>query len=457
MEAKNKYYRSFLIFAQEDIGYGNNSTPSGYVKIESRDGKGKLNVSIQNLKENDEGSCYKMYILKCDEKTFFPVCIDVLTLHKNRSEVQWDFNPRNVADSGIDIEEFNIAAVVVENKNRTGWNIICPLAAYKDKKIPWRNKLKEVLLNKQDNTMEKGAIIAKRQEVANEYSTEIECKDIDINPIPESNYEEGLGEEVNTEESILSVKHESVSEIYEERPAESENEITDDNPTGESIPDEEDNQNLDSKTDEGKADVPYSPISGNSDMMQERSAGSPELCAYRNNSYCNPQINGNIPEACINCNIKNITEGVMLKDRTIGNKTDVPGMEKFKKSLDMNFEVNDPFGSNRKDYKWWKVNSPVQLNNIFFQCNIKTPLFFNPSVMMSHYKYRYLIVGIYSDRMRKREYIVCGIPGAHGIDDKPFGDMCRWVQVEGNRPRYGAFGYWLVYIDPETGNFLGFN
>jgi hypothetical protein len=89
-----------------------------------------------------------------------------------------------------------------------------------------------------------------------------------------------------------------------------------------------------------------------------------------------------------------------------------------------------------------------------YQCNIKTPLLFNPAVMMAHFKYRHLIVGIYSDQIRKREFVVCGVPGIHRVDDKPFGDLCRWVQVEGSRPRYGAFGYWLVYIDGKSGKLL---
>jgi len=28
------------------------------------------------------------------------------------------------------------------------------------------------------------------------------------------------------------------------------------------------------------------------------------------------------------------------------------------------------------------------------------------------------------------------------------------AQVDGNVPKYGAFGYWLVYINPNTGEIL---
>jgi hypothetical protein len=86
-----------------------------------------------------------------------------------------------------------------------------------------------------------------------------------------------------------------------------------------------------------------------------------------------------------------------------------------------------------------------------------TPLLFNPAVMMSHFKYRHLLTGVYVERPKGREFIVCGIPGVNGIDETPFGEMCRWVQLEGYKPRYGSFGYWLVYIDPKTGKLFKLN
>ena len=74
--------------------------------------------------------------------------------------------------------------------------------------------------------------------------------------------------------------------------------------------------------------------------------------------------------------------------------------------------------------------------------------------MMAHYRYRHLIIGIFHHKDTQKEYVVCGVPGMNMVDRKPFGDAGRWVQVEGNRPRYGAFGYWIIYIDPEDGRIL---
>ena len=147
---------------------------------------------------------------------------------------------------------------------------------------------------------------------------------------------------------------------------------------------------------------------------------------------------------------------VNAKQDTVQENVNINLME-LMNSFNKYFEPSNPFGGRRGNYTWWKVNSPVYLNNVLYQHKVRTPLLFNPAVMMAHFKYRHLIIGVYSDRVRKNEYIVGGVPGVYGIDDRPFGDMCRWVQLEGYKPRYGAFGYWLVYIDTKTGKLLKVN
>lgn len=122
--------------------------------------------------------------------------------------------------------------------------------------------------------------------------------------------------------------------------------------------------------------------------------------------------------------------------------------------FDKTFKRCDPFNTKRRDYKWWKIHSPVYFNNVLQYCNISVPKIFNPAVIMAYYKYRYLIAGIYTSRKKDKEYIVYGIPGTYSVDESPLGDLCRWIQIEGNVPKYGTFGYWIVYIDPLTGKLL---
>ncbi len=124
--------------------------------------------------------------------------------------------------------------------------------------------------------------------------------------------------------------------------------------------------------------------------------------------------------------------------------------------LDRNFLRVDPFRVRRRDYRWWRIDSPAHLNNVLQECNIRASVLFNPNLIMAHHMYKYLIAGIYSDRISGRVYFVCGIPGEWSARDKPFGEYCRWVQAVARRPGRGFMGYWLVYFDLMSGKYLGF-
>lgn len=134
-------------------------------------------------------------------------------------------------------------------------------------------------------------------------------------------------------------------------------------------------------------------------------------------------------------------------------KTDL-NMPSLKEELDKNFEIYNPFKMKSKSIRWWKINSPGFLNNILFRNNVKSYLLFNPKVMLAHYKYRYIIFGVRNDKHTNKEYLICGVPGVYSIDENPFGSMASWAQLEGYRPKYGAFGYWVILIDPRTGKLL---
>jgi hypothetical protein len=133
---------------------------------------------------------------------------------------------------------------------------------------------------------------------------------------------------------------------------------------------------------------------------------------------------------------------------------DTDNLPSLKDELDKSFEGFNPFKMKSKNFKWWKINSPGYLNNILFRHNIKTYLLFNPKVMLAHYKYRYIIFGIRIDRHSGKEYLICGVPGVYSIDENPFGNIGSWAQIEGYKPKYGAFGYWIILIDPRTGKLL---
>lgn len=414
---KNSYFRSFLIFEKEDPGFGDEMEPSGYVKLEGRDGKGKLLATVQNLKEGAGKILYKLYIIHCTERQANTVQVGYIPIQRGRGELKWEYDIDNVAESGVSIHDFNVAVVVAEDKDRDNKDIICPMAAYKGDKVRWRGK---AFSKRQEN----GSIIAELKEKRT---------------VPMS-----LGlKETEFDEEIIK-KHDAFD--FNEINLKDKNEIKE-NVSDTDIMEEtyEKDNNLDGLAQENE-DLNIVTEAKNVEQQVNNQINSnvrPENC------FC-PQGSQTVgANPCINCYVKNFQNPEVAQNKDIGQN-----IERMKKSFDKYFNVFDPFNSKRRDYKWWKVDNPVNLNNILYQCNIRSPLLFNPSVMMAHFKFRYLSIGLYSDRLKRREYLVCGIPGVFGIDTKPFGDMCKWIQLEGNVHKYGAFGYWVVYIDPKTGKFL---
>jgi hypothetical protein len=374
-----KFQRTFIIFRQEDKGYGIGQEPSGYVKIEIRDGKGRLDVSVQNLKEDTNKYSYRLLVLKpSDGSGIVSAEAGEIPLKQGRGEISWEFDPSNVANTGSRIDEFQVFAVVADFKDKEHPGIVCPMAAYRKAPVEWRKQLESEALPPEE---EKPEADFERQDAVSKYSGGLES--IYIKP-----EKAGMDAETGTEGSAA-----------------------------------------------GREQIDYS------------SKGK-EGCVLTNGLYCGKQLDSMGMLPCSEC-------GMMKREGIEQTEALTEGdIEKLKACLNKDFPKADPFRAGRRDYKWWKVNSPVQLNNILYQCGIRTPLLFNPSVMMAHFKYRHLIVGIYTDRTKKAEYIVFGIPGVYRVDDRPYGDMCRWVQIEGNRVRYGAFGYWIVYIEPKSSKIL---
>jgi len=486
--SKSRFQRSFLIFQKEDPGYGVGQGPSGYIKIEVRDGKGKLSAAVQNLRDGQDMYIYKLYLIEPKEIGPKIAYVGVVPVEGNKGELKWTFDPDNVAMTGSSIDRFTVAALIVENKNRKAFQVICPMAAYRDKKTSWREGFRRTIdveameqneINAEDKDL--ASPQKQREDIRNEEEIdkeEIAKNEVEYNTPEENEFKEREAEEDKTENSEISrnelkeqevnpEKHEEKYEMDKERESEADGNT--------SVPEEQDSggeteqaRNLEfvqnsQNSNEGDmqashdeaGQVSYCETDRMSGERGEQSSafGAQQTtqngigCMMQNNGLCGIPLNGNvIPCATCNLNKMENTESIP------GNA--VVDLKKLEASFNRYFEKFDPFQNKRRDYKWWKVGSPVHLNNILYQHNIRTPLLFNPAVMMSHFKYRHMIVGIYRDDIKKLRLIVCGIPAVYDSDTRPFGNMCRWAQLDVGRPRYGAFGYWLVYIDPETGKFL---
>ena len=67
-----KFNNAILMLNEEDRGFGRDKTPAGYVRLEVRDGKGKITVMVQSLKDSDEYNIYKLYLIRYHEGEIYP-------------------------------------------------------------------------------------------------------------------------------------------------------------------------------------------------------------------------------------------------------------------------------------------------------------------------------------------------------------------------------------------------
>ena len=145
MSAKKSYNRFFIIFQEEDKGFGIaiDKQPTGYTKIETRNGKCKITVYVQNL-SRDKGP-YVCRLLDASKDNVLIASLGEIKIDETgRGETWWEYKEEDIASTGNTIERFGVAAVMVE-----GEKLQAPLAGYagKEKQL-WKQKLLEASRHK---------------------------------------------------------------------------------------------------------------------------------------------------------------------------------------------------------------------------------------------------------------------------------------------------------------------
>lgn len=138
MAVRKGYNRYFIIFQEEDKGYGIaiDKQPTGYAKIEIRNGKCKITVYAQNLKK-EKGPYHFCMIDTAKTPSQFIKVGEVRIDEIGRGENWWEFNEDNIAESGCTMEKFNVALILTN-----GEYMLAPLVGYTGKeKIMWKEKM----------------------------------------------------------------------------------------------------------------------------------------------------------------------------------------------------------------------------------------------------------------------------------------------------------------------------
>lgn len=150
MSVNNEYKRYFIILQEDEKGFefSAGKMPTGYVKIEVKNGKGKLTAFIQNVK-SDERLEYRLLLVAPNRRTAVDVGKAIID-GSGRGEIYYEFESDNVLGSGLNISEYMVAAVSAGNG--------LPLSGYVGRdKLDWKNKY-EIINRSKEPRKDKKAV-----------------------------------------------------------------------------------------------------------------------------------------------------------------------------------------------------------------------------------------------------------------------------------------------------------
>ena len=169
MPLNNEYKRYFIILQEDDKGYemAAGKIPTGYAKIEIKNGRGKLTAYAQNVKYGEKVD-YRMLLIAPAKKA----AVDMGRLMvdgSGRGELNVEFDADNVMKSGMGISDFMVAAVQASTAT--------PLSGYTGRdKIQWKNSYH--IINKPQDRIDK------KQQVIEEVTAPIITKPIEMPQLP---------------------------------------------------------------------------------------------------------------------------------------------------------------------------------------------------------------------------------------------------------------------------------
>ncbi|WIF95951.1 hypothetical protein [Caminicella sporogenes] len=485
MVDNKRYKRYFIILENEDAGFGkeDKKVPKGYAKIEVRNGKGILNVYVQDLKYFEDGKyIYRSYLISTKEKIY----VDAGSLmidDKGKGELNWKLDSSNIQGTGKDIDAFDVIAVVAwpMKKEARDEGIEAPLAGYMNKqKVEWKSILE---LDNREN-MDNGKDENKEEKPETQEVSEID-EDEELDGEYKEKYEEimktieegakefygpkieemNIQEDRSTNEMIEEVENESIEEVeFEEKEV-----------------DREEKEKIEEKTE--KEEVKERKIEELEESNIENYKKTDDYDVGKCEEYEYEQVK-EAEEIKENENVKEENENILEREnddlagvkeknyrpykkghKNIYNKEHKRVYKYIRDALKY-YKPIKPFERNIGNCRWWKISyneENVYRNFIPFFGYVLNMYYYNPYIsymdncsdLMN--KYGHYIFGICYDNCNEPKYYVYGIPGRYMFKEQPFRGITGfvyWHPLEDKKAEKGDYGYWLLYIDAKTGNIL---
>lgn len=138
MSIKKPYSRYFIIFDEDDRGFGISldKLPTGYLKIETKNGECKITVYVQNLKR--ELGPYTCCMIDSTKNPPIVAKLGEVPVDEfGIGEMWWEFKENSIADTSLSVDKFNAAAVAT-----SGEKFSVPLSGYAGRdKTEWKNRI----------------------------------------------------------------------------------------------------------------------------------------------------------------------------------------------------------------------------------------------------------------------------------------------------------------------------
>lgn len=134
-------------------------------------------------------------------------------------------------------------------------------------------------------------------------------------------------------------------------------------------------------------------------------------------------------------------------------KTLQPSLAKSRtERLASNFTTCDPFGTTNPSYRWWRNTDMHRLNQVLAEMGLTLPLELNKEGYLACGLFGHVLLGLYSDGTLKREFFILGIPAKDRKGSGNYYSNSRWEALGVQTvPEQEESGYWLTYMDCDTG------
>lgn len=426
MAVKRSYNRYFIIFQEEDRGFGMaiDKQPTGYTKIETRNGRCKITSYVQNLLK-DRGP----YVCCMIDSTQNPPVLarlgEVKVDDTGRGETWWEFKEDDIAGTGIPFDRFNVAAVIVE-----GDRMYAPLAGYMGReRIPWKDRLVQAPRSSDDEALK----AAKKEEVKEEEMDEEAKKFKEY----EEKISKGEFEKEKPKDAALKPVEKPKDTDSKEKPKDAGSKPAEKPKEAAKEKGEADKSTGSKGKDETKPNDPA--FKAKSDTKQNEPANKAASSKDTTKLY---SPNENIEDNEIDPNMTRTPK----KNPYFSNN--------FHNVLNKYQEVD--IGDEKKGSKWWRIPYDEDTfidedENYPYCCSIYHLQMTYPYINYVKYfrKRGYYYFGLNYDEDGEVKQIMYGIEGNSTPKEQPYMGMTgfiKWLKMKD-----GDTGLWVMYYNPYTG------